>query len=50
MILFKILVWELLVLIWLIFLAILAALICTGVLRICIKIFEWIEKIIYKEE
>lgn len=50
MIVFKTIVWGLLVLIWLIFLAILAALVCTGVLRICIKIFEWIEKIIYKEE
>ena len=50
MILFKIIVWALLVLLWLIFLAILATLVCAGVLRICMKIFEWIEKMIYKEE
>lgn len=50
MIVFKTIVWALLVLLWLIFLAVLVALVCVGILRICLKIFEWIEKMIYKEE
>lgn len=50
MIVFKTIVWALLVLLWLLFLAILVTLVCAGGLRICLKIFEWIEKMIYKEE
>lgn len=47
MILFKAVVGILLVLLWLIFEALLVALVCVGILKICLKIFEWIEKMIY---
>lgn len=47
MIIFKTIVGLLLILLWLIFSAILIALVGAGILRICLKIFEWIEMMIY---